>query len=163
MGKTASGFSYEHNHPPPLSPPPQRLRPSANDNSLGRLAHQLLPLLASSAHPIITFMAAVSGEGTSTIALAFAESLVAQHDQKVLLISANTKLNAGKVAGLVDMCAAGQNTGEIFSDNTNRVTHATWVANPVHRSLAGKYVRDAGFWQKLRAQFDTIIIDAPSL
>ena len=130
---------------------------------VGRLAHQLLPLLASSAHPIITFMAAVSGEGTSTIALAFAESLVAQHDQKVLLISANTKLNAGKVAGLVDMCAAGQNTGEIFSDNTNRVTHATWVANPVHRSLAGKYVRDAGFWQKLRAQFDTIIIDAPSL
>ncbi len=132
-----------------------------NNNVMVGLVHKLAIRLTSEQSPIITFIAAVSGEGTSTIADMFAAALAEEQDRRVLCIE--TGANTSKTVGVVDIIASGHDPSAILTQSGHQIARVAWMINRDYRSLAGKLLKDASFWQKLRQSFDAIIIDTPAL
>ncbi|MGB4100936.1 MAG: hypothetical protein WBK91_03395 [Alphaproteobacteria bacterium] len=129
-------------------------------------------VLAPDAKPnrIMVFIAARSGEGTSTVAEDYVAALAAETQQKVLLLDTG-KLNPERfmahgidpTLGMVDALALNMQHTQAVHPVSENVFISRWVGRDENRSLAGKLARDASFWQSMRALFHTIVIDAPAL
>jgi len=159
---------------PPVSlkwPPRLFSFPSMQDTSaqISSLVHRVNLALPGNEKHIVAFISARSGEGTSTVARAFAEGLAAETQRKLLMIDAGPLdaarfvtdgINPGK--GIIDAAAAGEDPMKAIFAIEQNVYLGRWLGQDKNRAAAGKLLNDRAFWEKLQAEFDTIVIDAPS-
>lgn len=126
-------------------------------NEVETLVHRMSPTLASVKSPVVTFICARPGEGSSTVAKAFSLALH-ESGKKVLLIS-----NDDDVKGFMDAMAEGRPVESAFCGTQEGFLMASWALTPEGRIQSAKLAQDQDFWGKLRASFDVIVIDSPSL
>jgi hypothetical protein len=111
---------------------------------------------------IVTFIAARSGEGTTTVARSFVQAYSAETGKKALLIEGSAEINvAGQ--GIVELAAAGADIASVLRPMGSGVVAGKWTASPGGKTHAGRILHDKTFWQSLQHNFDLIVIDAPSL
>jgi Mrp family chromosome partitioning ATPase len=111
---------------------------------------------------LITFISARSGEGTSTVARAFAKAVNAETGKKILLIIGSTN-RTGTNAGIVELAISAANISSVLTGIGSGVFSGCWVGSPQGQAQSGRVIQDQDFWLTLKKDFDVIIIDAPSL
>jgi Mrp family chromosome partitioning ATPase len=126
--------------------------------ALGPLVHRLNATLAWAKGAVVTFISAHGGEGTTTVARAFAAALHNETGKRVLLIA-----NECAAPGIVETVASGQDVADALSETEAGFSCGTWASNDDGRAQSGKLVMDKMFWKSLKSMFDVIIIDAPAL
>lgn len=143
---------------------------SDSNGEISSLVHRINLVLAAQDRHIVAFIAARSGEGTSTVARDFAEGLADETGRKVLLIDAGPLDKARCITdgidpatGIVDTVAAGDQPAKVIHAIDHNVYLGRWMGKNENRALAGKLLHNAAFWASLQKEFDTIVIDAPSL
>lgn len=133
------------------------------------LAQRLMLVQENHANRIFAFIAARSGEGTSTVAHGFARALTAETQHKVLILDAGP-LSAERFMahgidpslGIVDALALGFPHAKAAHQIGPGVHLARLSGREENRSLTSRLVRDDSFWQALRMLFGVVIIDAPA-
>lgn len=148
----------------------QDFRPAAPnaDGEISTLVQRVNLTLLAKPKRIVAFIAARAGEGTSTIARAFAEIQAEETGHKTLLIDAGT-LDSERFMmdginpslGIVDL--AGSATGKSIHCVEENVYVGRWLGQEKNRHKAGRLLHDADFWAGLQEEFETIVIDAPAL
>ncbi|MDX2028656.1 MAG: hypothetical protein SFW62_08475 [Alphaproteobacteria bacterium] len=141
----------------------------ANDAEINGLVQRLNLTLNGPRGSIVTFIAARSGEGTSTVAQDAAMALAAETGRKILLLDAGP-LDAERFwsygldpyKGIVEMIAAGQPITEAINPIERSVQFARWMGREENRGLTGKLAHDDAFWNSLREAFGITVIDAPA-
>lgn len=139
-----------------------------------RTMHRLIQRLSMAPDmrltPIITFIAARSREGTSTVAMNYALALASETGKKVLLIDAGPatpeRFQAYGVdgsMGIIDAMVAGKSPDRAIHASDQGIHICRWFGHEENRRAAGQILHDAKFWQNLQTAYDSIIIDAPSL
>lgn len=122
------------------------------------LLHKLNATLSFENGVKVTFIAATSGEGTTTVATAFANVLHSESGKRVLLI---TDIYAK--TGIVEAVTSGQDINVAVKKIGEGVFSGCWTASDEGRRLAGKMAQDKNVWKSLQEAFDVIIFDAPAL
>lgn len=151
---------------------PERMRMDAASDVTGQVQH-LLQRLAADGEPeaarIVTFIAARPREGTSTVARHYAQA-ASQARHKVLLIDAGAiskrhfqALGVEPSTGMIDHMLSGKAPQDVIYASPEGFSVCRWIGSEANRSRCGKIAYDAALWQSLRASFDTVVIDAPSL
>ncbi len=119
---------------------------------------------------VIAFIAARSGEGTSSLVLKYAKLLCQESGKKILLIDAGLALtpayaqlglrgNTGLVEAALNDTSLETATHEIMP----RLSVARWVGDLHNRAIADRVLQNPDVWKRLQSEFDYILIDAPSL
>lgn len=111
---------------------------------------------------IITFIAARSAEGTTTVARSFARAFCDETGKRTLLIETGED-SVVQADGIVDCLASGGTVAEAIVDAGSELFLAQWMSSPAMRGTSGRVLQDKSFWQMLSKNFSLIIIDAPSL
>lgn len=150
---------------------PQRVRAMAPSlpSVMRGLAQRLMLVQESHANRVFAFIAANSGEGTSTVAHGFARALTAEGQYKALILDAGP-LSAERFMahgidpglGIVDVLALGFPHAKAAHSIGHNIELARLVGREENRGLTGKLIQDASFWQALRMLFGVVIIDAPA-
>ena len=145
---------------------------SDNDNAraMANLAQRIDTALNIPFGRVITFIAARPGEGTSTVARDYAHALADFVDHDVLLIDAGKidhdfflSHSADPAVTMADTLAAGKPLKDGLFTLAGHTFLGRWAGNSRNRSHAAKLLNDDAFWEKLRKDFGTIVIDTPSL
>jgi Mrp family chromosome partitioning ATPase len=111
---------------------------------------------------ILTFIAARSGEGTSTVARSFARAFNAETGKKILLIDADGD-EAVQTSGIVESVVSGADLAEALTDTGFGFFVGRWTAGAQGKNASGQVIQDKTFWKELSTNFDVVIIDAPAL
>lgn len=118
---------------------------------------------------LITFIAARPGEGTSTVARAYAQALAAQSKRKILFLDAGP-LPARRFwqtpeasLGIVDAIAAGLPFSHAIESDGPTISTARWVCEEENFAVATHLIHDETLWKSLLDMYDTIVLAAPSL
>ncbi len=121
------------------------------------LIHKLRAVFTAKKCAVLTFIAAHTGEGTSTVATAFAQAL---HDtgKRVLLIT-----NEERMSGIVEAVQAGQDISSVLTCDEAGFWTGTWASIPEALAQSAKLVEDPQFWKVLENSFDVVLIDSPPL
>ena len=130
--------------------------------ALELLAHSCGVANEGSSHRLIEFIAARDGEGTSTVARAFAESLVRLSGGTVLLVDASSTKDVDEI-GLMEAMIAGLPVEGAISELGEGVFGARLSGIP---RLSGELMRRVGhreLWQAICERFDKVVVDAPAL
>ena len=127
------------------------------------LIHKMGGVLSNGNPCVITFIAAQSGEGTTSIAASFAQNLHTDTGKKILLITSDvTSLDNRATAGLVEHVISNGDISEIANQGIELLSIA-WQTTTNGQLQSGRVLQDMAFWQKLRRMFDVVVIDAPAL
>lgn len=130
--------------------------------ALDLLAHSCGVAQEGSPHRLVEFIAARDGEGTSTVALAFAESLVRLSGGTVLLVDASSGGGIDEV-GLMEAMIAGLPVERAVTELGEGVFGAR-LSGIAH--LSGELMRRVGhreLWRNICERYDRIVVDAPAL
>jgi Mrp family chromosome partitioning ATPase len=109
---------------------------------------------------VIAFIAARSGEGTSTVAREYAAALTAETGKNVLFVDAATP---AAETNIVSSILAGRSPEEAAVMNEDGVATAYWMRSNENRSKAASVMHNPDFWTHLTQRYDSIIFDLPSL
>ena len=151
---------------PPRPPKRAASRSVMESHDLDGLMHRLAPVFDSAVTPIISCVASLAGEGTSTTVRDFAHHLAAQSDRRVLMVEIAPPQTStlGLAEGIVDARTAGHAVTEAVTATQNaNVFYAIWARDTERTTTATKHIAEASLWDDLRQAFDIILIDAPSL
>ncbi len=129
---------------------------------LSHLAELLVRVDAALAHRsgrLIEFIASGAGEGTTTLARAYASLAVASMGRKVLVLGGQAAAGAGEgvlgsLARQEDVLAALQRTEEGWWKGS--------LLPHVPSDLQFALLARSDLWQALRAQFDEVVLDMPA-
>lgn len=127
------------------------------------LIHKLGTVLGKEgAGSILTFAAARSGEGTTTVARAFARALNAETGKKILVIEGGAdEKSMGN--GIVELVSSGADISSGLTPLGSGIFTGKWVTSAQGKTMSTRVIADKAFWQSLQHGFDVVIIDAPSL
>lgn len=150
--------------PIPTAEPKEYVDPAQEEYQ--KLRASLVSLSAPSGLHSILITAARHGEGTTTVALGLAAALTRERDSRVLLVEANVRrpvlsalLPVPTSSGLVDF-AAGRAAPESIATPVEGVNFSVVIAGVPPLPTINLEVINA-LLDRLRPQFDFIIIDAP--
>jgi len=122
------------------------------------LVHKLNSTLSSGNSVKVTFIAATTGEGTTTVATAFSLALHNESGKRVLLVSDNqTK------TGIVETFISGKDINAAVKPVGEGVFGGSWTVSNEGRRQSGKTAQDEEFWKSLEGMFDVVVFDSPSL
>ncbi len=127
------------------------------------LIQRLSVIPHSQSAQVIAFIAARSGEGTSTLSKQYVTILAQETGQKVLMIDAGPVKPALPVPAIVEVILEGKPTDTAIHAGENGVATAHWLGDLKNRAIATKIAHDDETWKTLSQSFDTIVIDAPSM
>jgi Mrp family chromosome partitioning ATPase len=140
------------------------------DGEIHKLVHRIHTMRQDQRGYRIAFIAARAGEGTSTLARDFAEGIANETGRKILIVDAGPVDRERFITdgidpakGIVDAVAGGGKAEDAIFQIDYTVHLGRWLGQDRHRSVATRLLNDPAFWQGLQEQFDTIVIDAPSL
>jgi hypothetical protein len=122
------------------------------------LIQKLNTALAFKGGAKVTFISASEGEGTTTIATAFALALHEETGKRVLLVS-----NGQAKKGIVETFLAGADVSTALKQVGAGVYGGCWTVSDEGRRHFGRVSLDKNFWSSLQSLFDVIVIDAPAL
>ena len=110
---------------------------------------------------IIGFVSSKSGEGTSTVARAFAQSNAEAMGRNVLLLS--TAAPAGSRPSVIDAVRDGERMGDAFDKQSYGYTEAALgVRADGKRSASWNLVASSELWRALRESFELVVVDIES-
>lgn len=129
-----------------------------DENEIEPLIHKMNATLSSARGAVVTFISAHGGEGTTTVAQAFASAVCNKTGKHVLLIA-----NEYAPPGIVETIASGRDVAFALGETKAGFACGAWASSAEGRAQSGKLVQDKTFWKCLRGMFDIVVIDAPSL
>jgi len=144
---------------------------ASGGNEIRDLVQRLNPLIANQPGCILTFIAARPGEGTTTVASNFAESLAKETGRKVLFLGADSQSERFTVE-IADFSVPGTNAligGKKGSSEgalqaaKGQNSLSKWTTLNEARGLTSRLMHNEEFWESMKNSFDVIVIDAPSL
>jgi len=150
--------------PIPLAEPADRPAPAQEEYQ--KLRASLVSLSVPSGLHTILITAARHGEGTTTVAIGLANALTREGESRVLLVEANLRrpslsnlLPVTTVSGLMDFAAA-RAVPEAIASRVEGANFSVIVAGNTPSQALNFEVID-GLLERLRPQFDFILIDGP--
>jgi exopolysaccharide biosynthesis WecB/TagA/CpsF family protein len=129
---------------------------------LSHLSELLVRVDAALSHRsgrLIEFIASGEGEGTTTLAEAYAALAVASMGRRVLVLTAHAP--TGTTEGVLQVMARGGDMKSVItqdSDGFNRAGLLAQGAEDSQSSLLGR----GEYWKRLRAEFDEVVLDMPA-
>jgi protein-tyrosine kinase len=139
-------------------------------DALRSLAQRLSLNAGEHAPRVVAFIAARTGEGTSTLALQYTALLSHESGKHILLIDGSS--NVSKVyadvgltdrEGIIDAALSGQPLESALHEIMPGFSVARWVGNIQNRAVSDRIMQNPEFWKKLQSAFGCVIVDAPSL
>jgi exopolysaccharide biosynthesis WecB/TagA/CpsF family protein len=110
---------------------------------------------------IIGFLASKKGEGTSTVARAFAQSNAEAMGRNVLLLS--TGVPSSDRPSVIDAVRDGQRIGDAFDKKSYSYTEASLgVRTDGKPSASWNLVASSELWRALRESFELVVVDIES-
>ena len=133
----------------------------AQQRSIADLVARIDAELPARGSRIIGFLASHRGEGTSTLAQAFARSHAEAMGRSVLLLS--TALPVGGRPSVIDAVRDGQRLHTAMDKVGMGLTEAALgIGNDGRRNAAWSLVASAELWRALRESFELIVVDIKS-
>jgi N-acetylglucosaminyldiphosphoundecaprenol N-acetyl-beta-D-mannosaminyltransferase len=108
---------------------------------------------------VIGFIASGAGEGTSTLASAYAQTAAAQMNRRVLLLTSQG--DASQPVGVFEALASGHSMDLTITRRTGGFFGAALVGNGADQS-AWALCRREELWSSLRDSFDEVVMDLTS-
>ena len=130
--------------------------PSAIDDLVARIDASLSPRSCR----VIEFVASMRGEGTSTLAAAYAAANAAQLQRKVLLLVTSRRAAVGP--GVLQALAAGEPVDRALQPREDGV-YVAMVGSVGAGEPGWKLLRRPELWNRLRSQFDLVVLDMPPI
>lgn len=131
---------------------------------------QRLALTGGQTPRVVTFIAARSGEGTTSLALKYASLLAFESGKHVLLIDASSNIAAcyadigiNSDTGIIDAALGDLPMEAAIRGVSQNLSVVRWLARVENRAVADRISQNTEFWKKLHSAFGSIVIDAPSL
>jgi exopolysaccharide biosynthesis WecB/TagA/CpsF family protein len=109
---------------------------------------------------VIEFVASAPGEGTSTLASAYASANAAQLQRKVLLLVTSRRSAVGP--GVLQNLALGESVDKLLTPRDDGVFVAR-VGSVGAGEPGWKLLRRPELWANLRSHFDLVVLDMPPL
>jgi len=129
---------------------------AAMDDLVARIDSSLSPRRCR----VIEFVASGRGEGTSTLASAYASANAAQLQRKVLLLVTSRQRSVGP--GVLQNLAQGESVERLLTPRDDGVFVAR-VGSVGAGEPGWKLLRNADLWANLRQRFDLVVLDMPPL
>ncbi len=129
---------------------------------LSHVAELLVRVDAALAHRnarLVEFIASGAGEGTTTLARAYASLAVASMGRKVLVLGGHAAANAG--TGVLAALAAGQALQATLQQHSEGWWQGSLLPHSASDTEFAMLAR-SDLWQALRGQFDEVVLDMPS-
>jgi Mrp family chromosome partitioning ATPase len=143
--------------------PMRRLTESQREESaLGRVVSMLLLRERPQA---VAFIAARSGEGTTTTAREFVR-LLSHHGYKVLLVKSavpSPSAQSTQVVQSSDVLSSRQQLESVVHHEENPPYHELWLDSRSNPGLGGRVAMNSEFWTGLKGIYDYVVIDSPAL
>lgn len=119
---------------------------------------------------MVAFIAARAGEGSTTVALNYASLLARESGRKVLILDTSpsvSKLYGEKAmsdrVGIIDAAINSQPVEMAFCEIEPKLYVARWARDKNNRVYAERVIRSEEFWKRLFSEFNTVVVDSPSL
>lgn len=128
-------------------------------SQLSELLVRVDAALAHRSGRLIEFIASGEGEGTTSLAQAYAAQSVAGMGRRVLVLQARAP--QGRSGGLMQVLAAGGELKSALAMQPEGFSTAGLLADGVDESQFALLTR-ADLWKKLRSEFDEVVLDMPA-
>ena len=164
LGGRGSGAEARRG-PVSLAPNSELMMLRARDDSVdGGAIDDLVARIDSSLSPrsgrVIEFVASAPGEGTSTLASAYASANAAQLQRKVLLLVTSRRHAVGP--GVLQNLALGEPVEQLLTPRDDGV-YVARVGGISTGEPGWKLLRRPELWANLRRHFDLVVLDMPPL
>lgn len=132
------------------------------ESALGRVVSMLVLRERPQA---VAFIAARSGEGTTTTAREFVR-LLSQHGYKVLLVKSAVPVTSESGTALVqssDALSSRQQLEAVVHHEEDPPYHELWLDSRTNPGLGARVAMNGEFWAGLKGIYDYVVIDSPAL
>jgi succinoglycan biosynthesis transport protein ExoP len=132
------------------------------ESALGRIVGMLVLRDRPQA---VAFIAARSGEGTTTTAREFVR-LLSQHGYKVLLVKSTVAVLSGPLTSIVqssDVLSSSQQLKSVVRREEDPPYHELRLDNRSNPGLGARVAMNGEFWTGLKGAYDYVVIDCPAL
>jgi Mrp family chromosome partitioning ATPase len=132
------------------------------ESALGRIVSMLVLRERPQA---VAFIAARSGEGTTTTAREFVR-LLSQHGYKVLLVKSAVPAPSGQLTPVVqssDVLSSRKQLESVVHREEDPPYHELWLDSRSNPGLGARVAMNGEFWTGLKGIYDYVVIDSPAL
>jgi protein-tyrosine kinase len=113
---------------------------------------------------LVGFIACTPGEGTSSVAMAYARSVATQYRRRVLLLDAGSQSDTPPVAGVGSLTGvlATLAQRQASEGNGSHASAALGMSASAASSGLWQLLPQTDLWYALRAAYDEVVIDLPA-